>query len=284
MAALDWVATPPDPAGLPDAVRPRPAPAPARRYSGPPRYRRVPRWGLPVGPWRPPSGPGGPPQALDRVHALVGQLVPVLWVTLGTCALAAAAEIWRYGLLLASRTDALPASAVGLSDALVWFGGWSSVAGTLASGYLIVQWSLWAGRAAAERSETRPSRTRWTVVLGWVVPGWNLTAPGSLLAEIEHAALELPPGRAPRPSRELLVWWVLWAACVVLAAVTLLWRLLSGTQALADGVVLHAWLNVLGAVTAWWTVRVVRRITGLLEPSARAPRELLVRAGAPDRA
>ena len=278
LAALEWVASPPDPGTVPESVRAPSAPPRARRYPGPPRYRTPPRWGLPVGPWRYPPGPqDGPVPVLERVRGLSAQLVPVLWVTLGACALAAVAEVWRYGLLLASRADALSASAVGWSDALVWFGGWASVAATLASGVLLVQWSLWASRAAADRAGTRPARSRRTVVLGWLVPGWNLVAPGSLLAETEHAALELPAGRTPRPSRELLVWWALWGVCVALAAVTLLWRLRSGTQALADGVVLHAWLDVLAAVTAWRTVRVVRRISGLLEPSPQGRRELLVR-------
>lgn len=279
LAALEWVASPPDPGTLPAPVRPPAAPPRARRYTGPPRYRTAPRWGLPVGPWRPPPGPDDVAvPALERARALAGQLVPVLWVTLGACALAAVAEVWRYGLLLASRSDALSASAVGWSDALVRFGGWASVAATLAAGVLLVQWSLWASRAAADRAGTRPARSRRTVLLGWLVPGWNLAAPGSLLAETEHAALELPPDRAPRPSRELLVWWALWVLSVLLAAVTLLWRLRSGTQALADGVVLHAWLDALAAVTAWRTVRVVRRIGALLEPSPQGRRELLVPA------
>ena len=43
----------------------------------------------------------------------------------------------------------------------------------------------------------------------WLVPGLNLSLPGSLLAEIEHSALGRPADRRPRPSRLLLVWWAL---------------------------------------------------------------------------
>ncbi|GAA1074714.1 MULTISPECIES: DUF4328 domain-containing protein [Pseudonocardia] len=265
--------TPGGPAAEPTARR--------DRYAGPPRYRAVPRWGLPVGPWRIAPVPGeGPLRPVDRARALAAQLVPVLWVVVVVSGVAAVAEVWRYVLLLFSRSDALSPEAVGVSDALVWFGGWSSVVATIAAGVLMISWSVWTYRAAADRSGTRAWRSRRRVVAGWVVPGWNLVAPGSLLAETEHAALDLPPERRPSPSRELLVWWALWAACVVLGAVVLVWRFRTGTQALADGVVLHAWADVLAAVTAWRTIRVVRLLTALLATRAQGPRQLLVSATA----
>ncbi|WP_226368092.1 DUF4328 domain-containing protein [Pseudonocardia sp. ICBG162] len=274
LAALDWVATTPGgPAAEPTARR--------DGYAGPPRYRAVPRWGLPVGPWRITPVPGeGPLRPVDRARALAAQLVPVLWVVVVVSGVAAVAEVWRYVLLLFSRSDALSPEAVGVSDALVWFGGWSSVVATIAAGVLMISWSLWTYRAAADRAGTRAWRSRRWVVAGWVVPGWNLVAPGSLLAETEHAALDLPPERRPSPSRELLVWWALWGACVVLGAVVLVWRFRTGTQALADGVVLHAWADVLAAVTAWRTIRVVRLLTALLGTRAQGPRQLLVSATA----
>ncbi|GAA1392420.1 hypothetical protein GCM10009613_37050 [Pseudonocardia kongjuensis] len=284
LSALDWVATPPDPAALPDSLRPRPPDAAPGRYTGPPRYRSVPRWGLPVGPWRMPAvsfdgDPAGPSTALDRVRWLAGQLVPVLWVVVVMSLVAAAAEVWRYALLLESRSDALSPVAVAWSDAMVWFGGWSSVAAVIAAGLLTISWSLWSYRAAADRAGTRPWRSRRRIIAGWLVPGWNLAAPGSLLAETEHAALGLPADRRPAPSREILVWWVLWAACVLLAGLALVGRFRTGTQALADGVVVHAWADAVAAVAAYRTIRVVRWITGLLEPEPRGPRELLVRTG-----
>lgn len=278
LAALEWVAVPPDPSVLPAAARARPAPRGPARYQGPPRYRQIPRWGLPLGSWHPVGPAGGAPSAVQVARALAGQLVPVLRVAAAMSAIAACAEVWRYLLLLISRTDALSSVAVAWSDSLVLIGGWASLAAVLAGGVLIVQWTQHALRAAAERSGTAPSRSAHAVVLGWLVPGLNLAVPGAVLAEIEHSALDLPPTRRPRPSRELLVWWALWGVCVVLGVVTVLWSLRTGTQALADGVVLHAWLDLLAAATAVVTLRVVRRLTGLLEPSLGGPRELLVAA------
>ena len=46
------------------------------------------------------------------------------------------AKTVRYVLLLFSRTEALSPTAVAWSDSLVWFGGWASVAGVVASGLL----------------------------------------------------------------------------------------------------------------------------------------------------
>ena len=217
---------------------------------------------------------------MEQTRAGASQLLPVLLVTAAVATVGAVGEVWRYVLLLFSRTDALSPTAVAWSDSLVWFGGWASVASVVASGLLLIGWTRHAVRAAAERSGTRPSRSSRMLVAGWLVPGLNLAVPGAVLAEIEHSALGLPAGRRPRPSIELRIWWVLWAAGVVLAAVTALWSLRTGTQALADGVVLHAWLDALAVATALLTRRVVARLTGLLEPSTGGRRELLVTAAA----
>jgi hypothetical protein len=110
------------------------------------------------------------------------------------------------------------------------------------------------------------------------VPGVNLAVPGAVLAEIEHTALGLPAATRPRPSRLLRLWWGLWAACVVLAVAVALWSLRSGVQALADGVALHAVLDLLAAVTAGVTAQVITRLTALLAPVRAERREILVRA------
>jgi hypothetical protein len=147
------------------------------------------------------------------------------------------------------------------------------------AGIGLVRWSVHATRAAADAAAVRPSRTARMIVLGWLVPGLNLSVPGSVLAEIEHAGLRRPADQRPRPSRLLLAWWVLWAAGVVLSAVVLLWSLRSGVQARADGVVLHAVLDLLAAVTAAVTAVLITQVTRLLGPPRVAPRRLLVSIG-----
>ncbi len=271
LAPLRWVAEPPGSgASMPLPVPPRP------RYSGAPRYRFIPRWGYAPGPWffaKPvPTGP----DPLQATRSVLGTLVPLLWATAAVALLAAAAEVWRYVLLLASRTDALSAGVVAASDALVAAAGWVAPIVAALAGVGILQWTVRATRAAADQAGVQPSRSPRSLVLGWLIPGLNLSLPGSALAEIEHTALGRPPAQRPRPSRLLLAWWALWAAGVIMAAVVLVWSLRTGVQARADGVVLHAVLDVLAAVTAGTTAVVVTRLTRLLGPPRPRRRELVV--------
>jgi hypothetical protein len=271
LAALRWVAEPPQ-----GAASPGPVPAP-RRYTGPPRYRMLPRWGFPLGAWVPPEPKQARADPLRATTSLLGTLVPLLWATAAVALLAAGAEVWRYVLLLASRHGALSAEAVAASDALVASAGTVAPILTVVVGGLLVLWSVRAAQAAAQAAGVRPSRSAREIVLGWLVPGINLSVPGSVLAEIEHAALRLPPDRRPHPSRLLLGWWALWVVSVVLAAVVLLWSLRDGVQARADGVVLHAVLDGIAAATAVVTARLVLRLTRLLAPVHPRRRELLLR-------
>jgi Domain of unknown function (DUF4328) len=146
----------------------------------------------------------------------------------------------------------------------------------LAAGGVVVTWSLRASAAAAARSGSRPSRSPRDTVLGWVVPGLNLAVPGSVLAEIEHGALDRPPGRRPNPSGLVRLWWALWAAGVVLSVIALLWSRRTGVQVVADGVVLHAVLDLLAAVTAAATAVLVSRLTALLGPVREPRRRILL--------
>ena len=275
LAALRWVAEPP-----PATTPPRPAPVHSR-YTGPPRYRLLPRWGFPLGPWKPPEPARARRNPLLGARSLVGSLVPLLWATAAVALLAAGAEVWRYVLLLASRDGALQAEAVAASDALVASAGTVAPILSLVVGVLMVLWTVRAAQAAADRAQVRSSRSTRMIVLGWLVPGLNLSIPGSVLTEIEHSAIALPADRRPHPSRLVLVWWGLWAASVVLTAVVLLWSLRDGVQARADGVVLHAVLDLLAAVTAGVTARLVLRITRLLAPAAPRRREVLLRITPP---
>jgi hypothetical protein len=275
LAALIWVAEPPPLAQPPVARRIRPP------YTGPPRYRYLPRWGFPARAWQLPAPPV-PLESTDpvlRARVLAVSAVPLLWSTAVIALLACAAEICRYLLLVASRDGALGASTVAASDAFVASAG--TIAPLLAalSGLLVVLWSVRASRAAAELAGVRPSRPARAVVLGWLVPGLNLAVPGSVFAEMEHAALRLPADRRPRPSPLLLAWWVAWTAGEVLAVVVLAWSLRTGVQARADGVLLHAVLDLLAAVTAGLTALLLSRMTRLLAPPGRGPREILVSVG-----
>jgi len=247
------------------------------RYTGPPCYRVPPRWGFPARPWTGPAADvASRVDSLRAVRSLAGTVIPLFWATAVVAVVAAGAEVWRYVLLLASREGALPAKVVAASDALLASAGAIALVLALLAGGLLVVWTLRATRAAADHAGLLPSRSRRAIVLGWLVPGLNLTVPGSVLAEIEHTALARPSSLRPRPSRLLMIWWVLWVAGVILAVVVLLWSLRTGVQARADGVVLHATLDLLAASTAAVSAVVVMRLTRLLGPVPAGGRRLMV--------
>jgi hypothetical protein len=278
LVATKWVATPPPPARPPGgsiASRWR------GRYTGPPSYQTPPRWGFPPMPWqreRPEPAPS--PAAEAARHA--GLLIPLLRGVAVLAALAAAAEVWRYVLLLRSRGSALNAGEVAASDALEQAASWVCTLMAIGVGCYLLVWLRRVIEAAAWSANVRPSRGRVATVLGWLLPGLNLSVPGSLLAEVEHAALGRPTGARPRPSRLLLVWWALWAANVVLGVVAVIWMFRSGVQAKADGVVLHALVDAAAAATAVVTARVVAWLTALVNPprSIPLPRLVSVRSAA----
>jgi hypothetical protein len=268
-----WVATSPAP--------PRGAPPPAQpraRYTGPPRYPSPPTWGFPALPWhREKPASVSAPETAAAGHA--GLLIPLLRGLAVLALVASAAEIWRYVLLLGSRTAALDAGQVAASDALVQAASWVCTLMAVVVGAYLLFWVFLVIRAAAARSGVRPSRGRGAVLLGWLVPGLNLSVPGAVLAEVEHAALGRPPNQRPRPSRLLLVWWLLWAGNVVFGVLAVIWLLRSGVQAKADGVLLHAAVDLLAAATAVVTARVVAWLTALVNPprSIRLPTVVSVR-------
>jgi len=271
LATLRWVAEPPA-STVPEPPLPRPS-----RYIGPPHYAEPQRWGFPAAPWMGADRPAQPVPPERQARSLAAVAGPLLWALAAVALLAAGAETWRYVLLLASREGALSADAVAASDALVLAAGTGTVLLGLAAGGFVVAWSLPAAAAAASRSNSLPSRSRQEIVLGWVVPGWNLAVAGPVLAEIEHGALDRAPDRRPQPSRLVGLWWLLWVAGGVLTAIALVWSWRTGVQARADGVMLHAVLDVLAAVTAGVTAVLVGRLTVLLNP-VRAPRRRLLLA------
>lgn len=175
--------------------------------------------------------------------------------------LAAGAELWRYLLLLRSRTELLPARTVAISDSMV------ITAGALAPVVVVVAmitctlWLVRARQAAAARWERRPSRSTWSIVLAVVVPVWNLVLPGVLLSELER---DIGTDSRVSPSRLLRGWWLSWVLSVLLTVGVSLWRLRDTVQARADGVLLAALSDVVAAVTVALTLVFVQRCTTML--------------------
>jgi Domain of unknown function (DUF4328) len=210
--------------------------------------------------------PGMPTPAVEQTRALAAVAAPLLGLTATLVLVTAGAEAWRYALLLASRTDAVPAGPLHASDALVITGGVLSLLCSALASAVTLGWLVHANAAAAQAAKVIPARSSWELVVGALVPGMNLVVPGAVLAEVEHAALGQDPGRRPHPSRLIIGWWVSWAAGWVLAGTAILWNLRSGAQARADGVLLHGATDLVAGAVAITTIVVVRRLTRLLGP------------------
>ncbi len=260
---VTWVATSP-------SGRWSPPPPLKPPYQGPPGYPAVPRWGFPRLSWREPTMVPGtstrPHRTAERLVRHAHAAGAVLWTVAIAALLAAGGEIWRYTLLVIGRSAALSRDVVAVSDALVDTGALlSAVAGLVALG-LVLRWLLTARDVAAERAGVSPARPDWQVLLGVLLPGLNLFVAGCVLAELEHTALRAGSGR-PKPSRQVLAWWAAWVAGEVIAILTLLLSLRTGVQARADGVLWYATTDLVAAVTAVLTVRVVGAVTGLVQPN-----------------
>lgn len=262
---VDWVASPP-----PGAYPNRRFGAPARPYAGPPSYPVPPRWGFPLLAWRWPTSVAldaiRPQDSVDQVRRSARTAVHALGLAALTAVWAAGSELWRYALLLLSRYGALSATTVGVSDAMVVASSVVAFASGAAALVLTLLWLRRAREAAAETAGYGPSRSELEVVLGLVVPGMNLVVPGSVAAELEHAAAQQPANARPKPSKLVRNWWALWAFTCLFVAFTFAWSFRDGVQALADGVLLHAVADLLAAAVAFTTAAVVRRITTLLLP------------------
>ncbi|WP_084145225.1 DUF4328 domain-containing protein [Amycolatopsis jejuensis] len=282
-ARLRWVASPP-----PGAVRRRRA-VPVIPYSGPPSYPAPPRWGFPNLTWRRPTAvPGtasGEVRPIDRIPVLARSLTTILWTFAVLAVTAAAAEVWRYVLLVQSRDSALTTGVVAFSDAFVVLAGLLTTIFSLLPAGLSLWWLLVARRAAADEAGEEPARPTWQVLVGVLVPVANLPLALSVVSELEHAVLRRPRDGRPKPSRLVLVWWGAWLTNWVMLAVTIVWRMRPGVQALADSVVLVALTDLAAAALAIVTALVIRRFSHLLMPIApvrlRDLRVLKV-TGAPD--
>lgn len=203
---------------------------------------------------------------VERVRTLAGHASAMMWALAGLSLIAAGGEVWRYVLLVRSRTGALSSALVGASDALVGIAGILS----LAFGVLTLMVTLWwlhlARHAAADLAEQRLARPDWQVIVYLLVPGVNLAMAGVVLTELEHQVLRRRPEERPQPTKHVKIWWAAWAASGALMAVTVIWRFRDSVQSHADGVILSALTDLAAVSVAVLTALMIRRLAVLLSP------------------
>ncbi|GAB2650429.1 DUF4328 domain-containing protein [Nocardia goodfellowii] len=239
-----WIARRPD-------HRPRrPAGGRSGTQAGTPKYTHIPRWGL-IDP---------PPRTADaprtRWQRWTERVEPLLLVTAGLFALASAAELGRYGILLRNRTRLIEPLLLRASDALVIGSAVLASVFALLTAVALIGWLIEtraATFASAGRSDPRSART---LTLGCVIPGVNLLWPGVFLTELARQRDD------PRTLRAIRVWWCAWILGGAMAAAALLWRTADSLQAQADGVLFMVWTDLVAAGVAVLTLWVVRLFAG----------------------
>lgn len=258
-----WVATPPP--GMGPAPRVRRVVVP---YAGPPRYGPVhPGWGFP--PVARLRTHDLPPDSATERRLRAARLGPRFSVAISlalaaflTCCAAAAAEAWRFALLLRGRTEVLPARLVRRSDAAV------AVASSAA--LLIVAAAVLAGtgaaaacyRAAAARAGVRPARNSGQIAARLLVPGWNLYGAGQVAVELMRLVFRPVRGigrPAPRWMRRVVAgYWAAWAGSGALATLLVIlallpalpWGIEYSNQTAANLVEAHILLDLMAGLAA----------------------------------
>lgn len=301
-----WVAHPPGAPAVPGQTGPPTTPLPrvprvppgtASRPSpagtgDDPRARPHPRWGLPTVAW---VGPSTPRPTLPNPRPILTTAALLLTAVAVLALLSAAAETWRFVLLLQGRTAVLPSGVVATSDVLVAVAGLFTPVVTVAALVVAVVAVLRTSSWAADRAGLRPPRSRPAMLLRLLVPGWNVYGVGQVLVET-HALLLAPPAAADvldpidrssavrrRDHRLIGVWWCAWVVNVALLVATLARGLGGSLQAVADTVELHIALDVAAAVTAGLAAVVVRRFRTLTDVTPTARSRWVVQAPAPTR-
>jgi hypothetical protein len=229
----------------------------------------MPRWGFPPVAWRrlvTPAGGPSPVTSIDRFHASTRAASGALWTLAVVAVLLTGAEVWRYALVLISRNRMSTEWTLALSDiSVLGLGIVASVVSVLTVAFTLM-WVFRARDLADELTRTRGHRSRFQVYCALFVPVLNALLAGVVLTELEHTALRDPPNRRPRPSGLLLCWWVVWVAGLVFGGWVLVLAWVGDAQAKADGIVIHALVDLTAAVLAVLTIRFIDRIAGLLAP------------------
>lgn len=234
----------------PPSARPRPRTVRADESGPTPHYDVTPGWGLHD---VPPAVPVPlKPTALERATA---QLPTLLLAAAGVLVLAAAAEAWIYGLLVANLEDPISRPVQVTAETAVWFTGLASVALMVAclagtAGWLIDE----RGRAYGDHDQCDP-RSRRQIMIGCWVPVLNLFWPVAFFREL----LDRRDDLLPDFTRRRLWWlWSGWLLVNALVLVDVLIRIFADSLVWqANALVLVIISNLASALFAaamWWTV------------------------------
>ena len=212
--------------------------------------------------------------------------------TAGAAVLAAAAETWRFVLMLVGRTQVLSGPLVATNDALVAATGVAVVMLAVLTAAVAVPALIRTHRWAGVRSGHGPSRTARAVGARLLVPGWNVYGAGQIFIEIDamlrraaaNPSAANPSAANPPTARPLiLLWWISWIVNAALVVLVLGRGLGGSLQAIADTVELHIALDLCAAVVAALGAQILRRFARLVTGPKPSPSRWVVQPPAPTR-
>jgi hypothetical protein len=203
---------------------------------------------------------------VERVRTVAGHAAAMMWALGALAVLAAGGEIWRYILLMQSRTGALSSSLVSASDAMLTIAALLALTFGLVAAGVTLWWLHLARHAAADLAEQRPPRPDWQVLVYLLIPAVNLAMAGVILSELEHQVLHRSADEPPNPTKPVKIWWATWVGAGLLFGATVIWRFRASAQAQADGVILSAVTDLAAAAVAVLTALTIRRLATLLAP------------------
>lgn len=218
------------------------------------------------------------PSGVLRVAALMAAVTAV--VTL----VAAAAESWRFALMLEGRTKVLSGATVWSSDVFVAAAGAGAVVATIGALVVSAVALVRTHSVAALRLGRTPSRSRVAVLSRLLVPGWNLFGAGQIVTEIDRLlTAERAADARGRASRLTVCWWISWIASAALMTAALVRGLGGSLQAIADTVELHIAVDLAAAVCAGLGAAMLWRFAHLLRRRSAIPDGWVVREPVPTR-
>ncbi|MFD4294658.1 DUF4328 domain-containing protein [Rhodococcus sp. NPDC058505] len=237
-----WIARSP-------ATAPR---TPPNHTAGPdrtPSYPQPPRWGLTDQP------PATAEEQATRTERLAELAPTLLTATALLFVFGAAAELFRYVLLLRNRTTLISPTMLVVSDGLVFTAGVMAPLVAFAAAAASVAWLLGARRDAWRAAGRTDPRSPTSIAAGCLIPVANLVWPGVFLTELA--------GPDSRLRALVRIWWATWALGGALLIVAFAWRSHDSLQGRANGVLLAVLVNLVAAAVATLTLIVTRHVDRL---------------------
>ncbi|MDJ0394350.1 DUF4328 domain-containing protein [Rhodococcus sp. G-MC3] len=197
------------------------------------------------------------PETESRLQRWAAAAPGLLFLVGGLLGLAAAAELFRYGILLYNRTRLVSPTTLVVSDALVMFAEVASIVIGIAAAIASACWLISRRQVIFERAGTQDPRSARGILVGSLIPILSLAMPGVFLTELVDAK-----GGSDRPRALVLVriWWAAWVINWGFVLAAILWRFRDSLQSRADGVLFSALVALVGLAVVLLTIRLIRTI------------------------